>query len=35
MPGRTRADWPGAVGSALSPRTRPAFLDDLRVPITG
>ena len=33
MRGRKRADWPSAVGSALSPRTRP-FLGDLWVPIT-
>ena len=34
MQGRTHADRPSAVAAALSPRTRPAFLGDLRVPIT-
>ena len=34
MRGRTHAGWPSAAGSALSPRTRPAFLGDLWVPVT-
>ena len=34
MQGRTRAGWPIAAGSALSPRTHLAFLGDLWVPIT-
>ena len=34
MRGRMHAGWPSTAASALSPRTRPVFLGDLRVPIT-
>ena len=34
MRGRVHAGWPSAVGSALSPRTRPAFLGELWVLVT-
>ena len=34
MRGRMHAGWPSAVGSALSPRTRPAFLGELWVLVT-